>query len=178
MAGINISLKDWLLGYIVANPTAGKYGSVGIPAVTLVDTTGTPVSGGGGGGAITSPLDGNGNVKTASFDSTGTAVTYNANGTALPANSSPVVTASPVTIANGQVAPTAVAATLLAARALRRQVTFKNIGAVTVYIGVATVTTANGLPLDPGESITLQSTALVQAITASGTGNVAYVEEY
>ena len=82
------------------------------------------------------------------------------------------------TLANSQVAPTASAATLIAGRAARIRVTFKNIGSVTVYIGIATVTTANGLPLDPGESITLNTNALVQAITASGTGNVSVLEEY
>lgn len=99
-------------------------------------------------------------------------------GTATPAASIPVVAASPATIATGQVAPTGPAGTLLAARSLRTQVTFYNNGDRTVWIGPATVTTANGLPLLPGASITLRSTALVQAITASGTGAISYVEEY
>ncbi len=41
MAGTNIGLKDWLLGWIIANPTAGAKGTVGIQAVTLVNSTGT-----------------------------------------------------------------------------------------------------------------------------------------
>ena len=81
-------------------------------------------------------------------------------------------------LANGQVAPTGTAATLLAARETRKRVIFLNVGTVAVYLGIATVTTANGFKLDPGASITLYTTALVQAITASGTGAVHYIEEY
>ena len=81
-------------------------------------------------------------------------------------------------LANGQVAPTNTAATLLAARDTRKRVTFLNTGSVNVYIGIATVTTANGFVLAPGAAITLNTQALVQAITASGTGAVSYVEEY
>lgn len=81
-------------------------------------------------------------------------------------------------IATGQVAPTNSAATLLAARETRKVVTFFNVGSVDVYIGPATVTSANGLKLPPGASIDIQTTALVQAITASGTGSVHYCEVY
>lgn len=81
-------------------------------------------------------------------------------------------------IANGQVAPTNSAATLLAARETRRSMTFLNTGTVTVWVGIATVTTANGFQLDPGASLTIESTALVQAITAAGTGEVSYIEVY
>ena len=81
-------------------------------------------------------------------------------------------------IANGQVAPTGTAGTLVAARDTRKRVTFLNTGSINVYIGVATVTTANGFVLAPGAAITLNTQALVQAITASGTGAVSYIEEY
>ena len=81
-------------------------------------------------------------------------------------------------IANGQVAPTGTAGTLVAARDTRKRVTFLNTGSVNVYIGIATVTTANGFVLAPGAAITLNTQALVQAITASGTGAVSYIEEY
>lgn len=81
-------------------------------------------------------------------------------------------------IATGQVAPTNSAATLLAARDTRKRVVFLNTGAVTVYIGPATVSAANGFPLVPGSSVTLYMQPLIQAITASGTGAIAYLEEY
>jgi len=45
MAATNISLKDWLLGWIVPNPNGTGTGSVGIQAVTLVDSAGTPTGG-------------------------------------------------------------------------------------------------------------------------------------
>jgi hypothetical protein len=82
------------------------------------------------------------------------------------------------TLANGQVAPTNTAATLLAARETRSRVVFVNHGSVDVYIGIATVTTANGFKLPPGGTLTLHTTALTQAITASGTGSIHYIEEF
>jgi hypothetical protein len=89
-----------------------------------------------------------------------------------------VDTLGSVTVANGQVAPTNSAATLLAARDTRQEVTFLNAGSVDVYIGIATVSTSNGLKLVPGSAITLRTTALLQAITAAGTGAVHYIECY
>jgi len=83
-----------------------------------------------------------------------------------------------LTLANGQVAPTGTAATLLAARETRKRVTFLNAGTVDVYIGIATVTTANGFKLVPGAAMTLYTVVLIQAITASGTGAIHYLEEY
>lgn len=84
-------------------------------------------------------------------------------------------------LANGQVNISNTAATLLAARETRKRVTFVNRMPVAVFIGIATVTTANGFQLDPGAAITLQTTALVQGITAAataGTVYVHYIEEY
>ena len=83
MAATNISLKDWLLGWIVANPNGTGTGSVGIQAVIAVDETGTPTSGSGGASS---------NVVI--YDSLGDPLTYNANGQATMANSTPVVLAS------------------------------------------------------------------------------------
>lgn len=83
-------------------------------------------------------------------------------------------------IANGQVVPTTTAATLLAARETRKSVLFENIGQCDVYVGIATVTTANGAKMPPGSVLSLRTVALVQAIIPTGgTGaNVAYIEEY
>jgi hypothetical protein len=80
--------------------------------------------------------------------------------------------------ATGQVAPTGTAGTLLAARETRKRVTFCNRGTVDCYLGPATVTTANGILLKPGDSIDMFTTALIQAITSSGTGSIHYVEYY
>jgi len=54
-----------------------------------------------------------------------------------------------------------------------------NRGSVSVYVGPATVTTANGVELKPGESMTFEMAGTtLQGITASGTGNIHYWEEY
>lgn len=79
--------------------------------------------------------------------------------------------------ANGQVTATTTAGTLKTATATRRSIMIKNTdAAITVYIGAATVTAANGVPLKAGESIAVDTTALIQVISASGTPVVAYME--
>lgn len=81
--------------------------------------------------------------------------------------------------ANGQVAATTTAATLVASRATRRSVTIRNTdAAISVYIGKATVTSGNGMLLKAGEQVNLDTTALIQVISASGTPSVAYFETY
>jgi hypothetical protein len=80
--------------------------------------------------------------------------------------------------ANGQVAASTTAATLIAARDTRKLVTVVNTGSTTVYVGVATVTAANGAKILPGAGRDFRSTVLLQLIVASGTGSVDYVETY
>lgn len=83
------------------------------------------------------------------------------------------------TTANGQVTTSTTAGTLLAARATRRVAFFKNHdAAITVYVGIATVTAGNGVELKPGESMPWYGVGLVQVIAASGTPVVGYVEFY
>lgn len=83
-------------------------------------------------------------------------------------------------IATGQVVVTTTAATLVAARDTRKRLIIRNNSSCDCWIGPATVTTANGFRVEVGCSLTLYTTALVQAIIASGTmvGDVDYVEEY
>jgi hypothetical protein len=83
-------------------------------------------------------------------------------------------------IATGQVVVTTTAATLVAARDTRKRLILVNNSGNDCWIGPATVTTANGLHLAVGYSVTLFTTALIQAIIASGTmtGDVDYLEEY
>ena len=83
--------------------------------------------------------------------------------------------------ATGQVAVTASAATLVAARDTRQYVTILNGCNLTIYIGPASVTTGNGFALAPGAAITLTNTVLIQQIAASITGLVGttyYSEHY
>ena len=84
-------------------------------------------------------------------------------------------------VATGQVTPTASAATLLAARDTRKSALFYNGTNMTVFIGPATVTTANGFGVPAGASLEVSTTALLQNIvsTVTGlTGVVYYVETY
>jgi hypothetical protein len=83
-------------------------------------------------------------------------------------------------IGTSQVTPTTTAATLIAARDTRKRLVLTNKGNVDCYIGPATVTTSNGIILEVGYTRTLYTTALVQAIIASGTmtGAVHVLEEY
>ena len=92
-----------------------------------------------------------------------------------------VVSEGGTAFATGQVTPTATAATLLAARETRKSCTFYNGTNMTVFIGPATVTTANGFALPSGAGLTIPTTALLQNIVASVTGLagvVSYVESY
>lgn len=75
-------------------------------------------------------------------------------------------------------APTTAATLLLAANASRTTALLANNGTQTVYLGVAnTVTTANGVPLAPGATLTDETTTGAWwGITASGTGDVRVVE--
>lgn len=82
-------------------------------------------------------------------------------------------------MANGQVALSTTAATLVAARATRRRVIIRNTHAsINIYVGIATVTSSNGMLIPPGAELTLETTALVQGIAASGSPVASYIEEY
>lgn len=81
--------------------------------------------------------------------------------------------------ANGQVTTSTTEDTLLAARATRRKVIFKNLDTTdSVYIGAATVTASNGYKLGPGQEITLEITTLIQAIASANSPIVSYIEIY
>jgi hypothetical protein len=81
--------------------------------------------------------------------------------------------------ANSQVTATGTAGTLIIARATRVGCLIKNTDAsITVYIGAATVTAANGMPLKAGESVVVSAQTLIQVISASGSPVVAVFDEY
>lgn len=82
-------------------------------------------------------------------------------------------------IANNQVTIAATATTFVAARATRRSVTLKNMSTSTsMYVGVASVTVANGFELKAGESISVDWTGLIQGISATGSIAGCYMETY
>lgn len=77
-----------------------------------------------------------------------------------------------------------ITATLLAAARTgapgvgRIAITFVNSGTATVFYGPAGVTVANGMPLPAGSSATLEMTAALYAIGASGTNVIAVQETF
>ena len=78
-----------------------------------------------------------------------------------------------------RVAASTAAATLVAARATRRRCIVKNTDTgITVYIGPATVTSANGFEVKPGESVAVSWPGLIQVIAASGTPAIVAWDEY
>jgi len=87
-------------------------------------------------------------------------------------------------IANGHVAVTNSAANIAASRDTRKRIVIINYQTVSIYVGVATVTTSNGVRLDPGASLTLYTTAAVQGITSAAytaageDDKTHYIEEY
>lgn len=82
-------------------------------------------------------------------------------------------------IASGQVLVGNTDTAVVSARANRRSATVKNQStSVTVYVGTAGVTTATGIELKPGESINIDSISIIDAITASGSATVGYIETY
>lgn len=83
-------------------------------------------------------------------------------------------------IATGQVVVTTTSATLVAARETRKRVIIRNNSSTDIWIGPGTVTTSNGFRIEVGASVTLITTAAINAIIVSGTmtGDVDYIEEY
>jgi len=79
---------------------------------------------------------------------------------------------------HGQETVTTSATTIIAARVGDREAVIKNMGAVDVFIGTSSVTTSTGYKLEPGESLTLKSNLSWSGITASGSCDVCFVDEY
>lgn len=73
-------------------------------------------------------------------------------------------------IATAQTNISNTAATLIAARETRKRVVIVNRQNTAVFVGPATVTTANGLQINADASLTLYTTALIQGITAAASG--------
>lgn len=73
-------------------------------------------------------------------------------------------------LANAQTNVTNTAATLLAARDTRKKAIIVNNQLASIFVGIATVTTANGFEIKPGASLALTTTALIQGITSAASG--------
>jgi len=84
-------------------------------------------------------------------------------------------------IAAGQVNISNTAATLVSARETRKRVVIANREPVDIYVGAPTVTTTTGFKVEAGDSLTLYTTALVQAISGAAApagDRVHFIEEY
>ena len=94
----------------------------------------------------------------------------------------PVVQAGAAHIANGQVTvdTTSGGVQIVGTRSTRRCVTIVNLGTTDVWVGAGTVTASNGQLLlgVKGASVSLDTTAAVKAIVASGSQDVSFLEEY
>lgn len=83
-------------------------------------------------------------------------------------------------MATGQVTVATTATQIVAARTGRSSVTIVNDGTVDVFLGGSTVTTTTGELLAgvKGQTLTLNTSAAVYGIVATGTETVTYVENY
>lgn len=103
------------------------------------------------------------------------------NGDSLPSIEARSVGTANITVGQsviGTGATSIVGARTGAAGIGRVSVTIYNNGSATVFVGGSGVTTNTGLPLLPGGSITIATTAAVYGIVASGTVSCAYLENY
>lgn len=82
------------------------------------------------------------------------------------------------TILNGQVSVTTTATAIRFTQAARRYIIIKNhsTSGAAVFIGTTSVTTANGIELAIGESITIDTQDEIYARTAAGTATIGWLE--
>ncbi len=82
-------------------------------------------------------------------------------------------------LATSQVTSTSSAATLVVARPTRRSVLIRNTDAAnSIWVGPATVTTANGFLIKAGESVPFTWVGLIQVIDSGSHAVVAIADEY
>lgn len=102
--------------------------------------------------------------------------------TTISSSSSPTITTEQGkgTLGSGQATVATTATQIAPARSTRGSITIVNEGTVDVRIGAAGVTTATGALLTgtKGASLTLNTTAAVFGIVATGTQAVSFVEGY
>ncbi len=164
-----------------ANPAYVKLGSSSVAAATGNDVVAA-------GGALS--LTVGSNAYLAAITASGATALNVSGGSGLPtgwgggsgggANSPPVgsgsLAASQASI--GTSATSIVAARTGAAGTGRIAATLYNSGSATVYVGASGVTTSTGMPLPAGASITLNTTAAIYGVAASGTQTIGVTETY
>lgn len=88
----------------------------------------------------------------------------------------PLGTTANFTPFQGSVAATS--SPLVAARAFRASVTIVNSSGVALYLGNTGVTTTTGVIINPGYSVTLNTTTAIYAVVATGTQTISGYELY
>lgn len=95
------------------------------------------------------------------------------------AGSVSVATTGATHAATSQVTTSTSPSTAAIARPTRRSCLIRNLDtSISVYIGPATVSAANGMLLKAGESIPITAVTLLQVIAASGSPVIAVFDEY
>lgn len=74
--------------------------------------------------------------------------------------------------------PVGATAVLIAAARDRAAITIQNKGAAAVVVGGSGVTTASGIEIAAGATLTLETGAAIYGIAASGTNDVRYLESH
>lgn len=78
-----------------------------------------------------------------------------------------IIVESATSVANAHTTVTNSATVISAARDTRKRLVIVNRQTVPIYVGPATVTTANGILMNPGDVVVLFTTIAVQGITTS-----------
>lgn len=81
---------------------------------------------------------------------------------------------------NGNITATTTASTPSISRQDDRQrniMLFNNSTTITIYIGTSTVSSTNGYPLPPGDSISLSTRSPLYIVTGSSTADIRWVVE-
>lgn len=124
--------------------------------------------------------DGSMNCRTGSPDGTLTNAVYLSTDSNRYLNTNVQSIVGAPTQANNQVSVTTTSATIVSSRAGRRSVLIVNHGTTDVYLGTGTITTSNGLLLAgvKGASVSIPTSQAINAIVASGTQTISYLEIY
>jgi hypothetical protein len=83
-------------------------------------------------------------------------------------------------LAHGNVTVTTTAATPTIVRqdlTQRSLMIFNNSTTITAYVGNSAISTTNGYPIPPGDSVTLNTRSPVYIITASSTADIRWISE-
>ena len=167
---LNTTVNDQTLAPVQRSVLCGKYGVAAAYINVGVDSSGnlnSDISGiGGNSVAIAKP----GVMLVGLNDGTGNSLGS--------INGALKVTEAGALHAYGQVSCTSAGVLILAANASRKSLTLSNPtgSVIVVYIGDVSVTASTGFPLNPGQTVRLETVSAVYGITSSTSQTVGYIE--